>query len=200
MLDLLSKVLSKANLKIAYEKVVRNKGAGGVDKLEVSDLKPYLQANWADIKSKIEAGIYQPQPILGIEIPKPSGGKRLLGVPTVVDRMLQQSVYQILEPIFEPEFSDYSFGFRPHKSAGQAILKAEAFINEGYNYIVDIDLKSFFDLVNQDYLMTLLYRKVKDPLLLRLILKFLHSPIEISGRLQRRRKGVPQGSPIRSCS
>lgn len=196
MQHLISKVLEKQNLKIAYEKVVRNKGVGGVDKLEVSDLKPFLKENWTNLKLQIEQGKYQPQAILGLEIPKSNGKKRLLGIPTVFDRMLQQSVYQVLEPIFEPEFSDYSFGFRPKRSAGQAILQAQKFINQGYNYIVNIDLKSFFDLVNQDFLMTLIYRKVKDPLLLRLILKFLHAPIEISGHLKRRRKGVPQGSPI----
>ena len=196
MENLISKVLDKQNLKIAYEKVVRNKGVGGVDKLEVSDLKAYLKENWYDLKLQIEQGKYQPQAILGVEIPKSNGKKRLLGIPTVFDRMLQQAVYQVLEPIFEPDFSDYSFGFRPRRSAGQAILQAQEFINQGYNHIIDIDLKSFFDLVNQDFLMTLIYRKVQDPLLLRLILKFLHAPIEISGRLKRRRKGVPQGSPL----
>ncbi len=196
MENLISKVLDKQNLKIAYEKVVRNKGVGGVDKLEVSDLKAYLKENWHDLKQQIEQGKYQPRAILGVEIPKSNGKKRLLGIPTVFDRMLQQSVYQVLEPIFEPEFSDYSFGFRPKRSAGQAILQAQEFINQGYNHIIDIDLKSFFDLVNQDFLMTLLYRKVRDPLLLRLILKFLHAPIEISGQLKRRRQGVPQGSPL----
>jgi group II intron reverse transcriptase/maturase len=196
MENLISKVLDIQNLKIAYEKVVRNKGVGGVDKLEVSDLKAYLKENWYDLKLQIEQGKYQPQAILGVEIPKSNGKKRLLGIPTVFDRMLQQAVYQVLEPIFEPDFSDYSFGFRPRRSAGQAILQAQEFINQGYNHIIDIDLKSFFDLVNQDFLMTLIYRKVQDPLLLRLILKFLHAPIEISGRLKRRRKGVPQGSPL----
>lgn len=196
MENLISKVLDKQNLEIAYEKVVRNKGVGGVDKLEVSDLKTYLKENWQNLKKQVERGKYQPRAILGVEIPKSTGKKRLLGIPTVFDRMLQQAVYQVLEPIFEPEFSDYSFGFRPKRSAEQAILQAQEFINQGYNHIIDIDLKSFFDLVNQDFLMTLLYRKVKDPQLLRLILKFLHAPIEISGRLKRRRKGVPQGSPL----
>lgn len=120
----------------------------------------------------------------------------MLGIPTVFDRMIQQSVSQILSPIFEPEFSDFSYGFRPKCNAGQAILQAKEFINSGYNHIIDIDLKSFFDLVNHDFLMTLIHRKVKDAELLKLILKFLRAPIEISGKLHKRRAGVPQGSPL----
>ncbi len=194
--ELITKVLTKENLKTAYETVLRNKGASGVDKMKVSDLKQYLQENWENLKQKLAIGEYQPQPILGIEIPKSSGGTRLLGVPTVFDRMIQQAINQVLQPIFDPEFSDYSFGFRPQRDARQAVLKAQEFINEGYQDIIDIDLKSFFDIVNHDYLMTLLYRKVKDPILLKLILKFLRAPIEISGKLQKRRQGVPQGSPL----
>ena len=196
MEELITRVLTKENLKTAYETVVRNKGVGGVDNMKLSDLKLYLQENWENLKSKLAIGKYQPKAILGIEIPKSSGGKRLLGVPTVFDRMIQQAIHQVLQPIFEPEFSDFSYGFRPRRNAGQAILQAQAFINEGYQDIIDIDLKSFFDIVNHDYLMTLLYRKVKDPILLKLILKYLRSPIEISGKLQKRRQGVPQGSPL----
>jgi group II intron reverse transcriptase/maturase len=196
MEDLFLKVLGKQNLKNAYRKVVGNKGAGGVDKLEVSDLKPFLTKNWKILKEQVKNGKFLPQPILGVEIPKPNGKKRLLGIPTVFDRMLQQAVCQVLVPIFEPLFSDNSFGFRPKRNAGQAVLKAQQFINQGYTHIVDIDLKQFFDLVNHDFLMTLIYRKVKNPLLLSLILKFLQAPIEISGQLRRRRKGVPQGSPL----
>ena len=194
--ELITRVLTKENLKTAYETVVRNKGVGGVDNMKLSDLKLYLQENWGNLKSKLAIGEYQPKAILGIEIPKSSGGKRLLGVPTVFDRMIQQAIHQVLQPIFEPDFSNYSYGFRPRRSAGQAILQAQQFINEGYQDIIDIDLKSFFDIVNHDYLMTLLYRKVKDPILLKLILKFLRAPIEISGKLQKRRQGVPQGSPL----
>ena len=196
MEELITKVLTKENLKTAYETVVKNKGVGGVDKMKLSDLKLYLQENWENLKSKLAIGEYQPNAILGMEIPKSSGGKRLLGVPTVFDRMIQQAIHQVLQPIFEPDFSDYSYGFRPRRNAGQAILQAQEFINEGYQDIIDIDLKSFFDIVNHDYLMTLLYRKVKDPILLKLILKYLRSPIEISGKLQKRCQGVPQGSPL----
>jgi group II intron reverse transcriptase/maturase len=195
-MELLNKVLQRDNLKLAYLNVVRNKGASGVDKVSVNDLQAYLQQYWDRLKTDIETGLYQPQAVLGIEIPKTSGGFRLLGIPTVFDRMMQQTIHQVLSPMFEPEFSDFSYGFRPRRNAGQAVLQAQKFINSGYNQIVDIDLKSFFDMVNHDYLMSLVKRKVKDPLLLRLIWKYLRSPIEISGKLHKRRSGVPQGSPL----
>ena len=195
-MSLLNKVLQKGNLEKAYQNVIRNKGASGVDNLETSLLKGYLQRNWLQLKAEIETGLYHPQAILGIEIPKTSGGKRLLGIPTVFDRMIHQSIHQVLNPMFDPEFSEFSYGFRPKRNAGKAILQAQEYINLGYNQIVDIDLKSFFDKVNHDYLMSLIKRKVKDPMLLKLILKYLRSPIEISGKLHKRRAGVPQGSPL----
>jgi len=195
-MELLNEVLQKDNLKSAYQNVVRNKGASGVDKVSVNDLQSYLQENWNRIKTELEKGSYQPQAVLGIEIPKTNGGTRLLGVPTVFDRMIQQAIQQLLSPMFEPEFSNFSYGFRPKRNAGQAILQTQKYINSGYNQIVDIDLKSFFDMVNHDYLMSLIKRKVKDPLMLRLIWKYLRSPIEISGKLHKRRSGVPQGSPL----
>jgi group II intron reverse transcriptase/maturase len=195
-MSLLDEVLQNDNLKIAYHNVVSNKGAGGVDKVHVSELKAYLHKNWNRLNTEIETGSYQPQAILGIEIPKRSGGARLLGIPTVFDRMIQQAIHQVLSPMFEPEFSDFSYGFRPKRNAGQAILQAQKYINSGYNQIIDIDLKSFFDMVNHDYLMSLLKRKVQDPVLLRLIWKYLRSPIEISGKLHKRLAGVPQGSPL----
>lgn len=195
-MNLLNEVLQNDNLKIAYRNVVSNKGAGGVDKVNVNELQLYLQENWGKLKTEIEIGKYLPQAILGIEIPKRSGGARLLGIPTVFDRMIQQAIHQVLSPMFELEFSDFSYGFRQKCNAGQAILQAQKYINSGYNQIIDIDLKSFFDMVNHDYLMSLLKRKVQDPLLLRLIWKYLRSPIEISGKLHKRRAGVPQGSPL----
>lgn len=195
-MELLKKVLQEDNLKTAYHNVVRNKGSSGVDKVGVSDLKQHLLQNWNRLKTEIESGEYQPQAILGLEIPKRSSGIRLLGIPTVFDRMIQQSVHQVLSPMFEPEFSGFSYGFRPQKNASQAILQAQEYINSGYNQIVDIDLKSFFDTVNHDYLMSLIKCKVKDSLLLRLIWKYLRSPIEISGILHKRRSGIPQGSPL----
>jgi len=195
-MDLLNRILSKENLREAYEQVVRNKGSAGVDGIRIDDLKPYLQEHWDRLKEKLETGTYQPQAILGVKIPKRNGGERLLGIPTTFDRMIQQAIHQELSPLFDPEFSKHSYGFRPGKSATQAILQAQTYINQGYRHIVDIDLKRFFDEVNHDYLMNLIKRKVRDPMVLRLIWKYLRSPMQIDGELQKRRKGVPQGGPL----
>jgi RNA-directed DNA polymerase len=195
-MELLNKILRKENLHTAYENVVRNKGSCGVDGIGTEALKPFLQENWTRLKEELLNNTYRPQAILGIAIPKRSGGKRLLGIPTTFDRMIQQAIHQELSPLFEPDFSAYSYGFRPGKNAGQAILQAQSYINQGYNSIVDIDLKSFFDTVNHDYLMTLIKRKVKDRDLLRLIWRYLRSPIQIEGKLHKRRLGVPQGGPL----
>ena len=193
---MLNRILRKGNLKTAYENVIRNKGSSGVDGIGINDLKPWLQEHWTKLKEELVNGQYYPKAVLGISIPKRSGGERLLGVPTTFDRMIQQAIHQELSPIFDPEFSESSYGFRPGKSAGQAILQVQTYINEGYRWIVDIDLKSFFDEVNHDYLMNLVKRKVNDPQLLRLIWRYLRSPIQIDGKLQKRRKGVPQGGPL----
>jgi len=196
MKDLLTKVLEANNLRTALKSVVRNKGASGVDNLKVSELEPYLKSNWYNLKTKIEKGEYLPKPILGVEIPKKNGSKRLLGIPTVFDRFIQQSINQALQTIFEPEFSVFSYGFRPNRRATDAVLKSQEFINQGYTFIIDIDLRKFFDMVNHDYLMSLIYQKVKDPVLHKLILRFLRAPISLSGVLHKRRQGVPQGSPL----
>lgn len=180
----------------AYRQVVSNKGSAGVDGMSVKELYAYLNKNRTQIESEIRAGKYLPQPILGVEILKNNGKKRLLGIPTVVDRLLQQAVGQILANRFEMEFEDYSYGFRPNRNAQQAVLKAQQYINGGYAHIVDIDLKTFFDEVDHCLLLQLLYRKVKCPLTLRLIRKWMRAPIEIDGKLVKRRKGVPQGSPL----
>jgi RNA-directed DNA polymerase len=195
-MELFNTILNKENLRTAYEQVVRNKGSAGVDGIGIDDLKPYLQEHWGRLKEALEAGTYQPKAVLGVKIPKRNGGERLLGIPTTFDRMIQQAIHQELSPLFDPEFSEYSYGFRPGKSATQAIQQALAYINQGYGYIVDIDLKSFFDEVNHDYLMTLIKRKVRDPLVLRLIWRYLRSPVQIGGKLKKRRKGVPQGGPL----
>ena len=195
-MDLLARILSKENLRAAYEQVVRNKGSAGVDGIRIDDLKPFLQDHWDRLKDALEAGTYQPKAVLGVKIPKRNGGERLLGIPTTFDRMIQQAIHQELSPLFDPEFSEYSYGFRPGKSATQAIQQALTYINQGHRCIVDIDLKNFFDEVNHDYLMTLIKRKVRDPLVLRLIWRYLRSPLEIDGKLQKRRKGVPQGGPL----
>jgi len=181
---------------MAYQQVLSNKGSSGVDGIRTDALKSYLGEHWERLKEELQAGTYQPAAVLGVNIPKRHGGDRLLGIPTTFDRMLQQAIQQELSPLFDPGFSEYSYGFRPGKNATQAILQALTYINQGYGHIVDVDLKRFFDEVNHDYLMQLIKRKVKDPLVLRLIWKYLRSPVQIDGRLQKRRKGVPQGGPL----
>lgn len=193
---MIEKVLNRRNMMRAYRQVVTNKGSAGVDGMPVGELYAYLTENREQLESVIRAGKYFPQPIRGVEIPKSNGKTRLLGVPTVIDRMLQQAVGQVLAVKFEMDFEDYSFGFRPNRNAQQAVLKSLEYINSGYQHIVDIDLKSFFDEVDHCILLQLLYRKVKCPLTLRLIRKWLRAPIQINGKLTKRRKGLPQGSPL----
>jgi len=195
-MELIKQVINRHNMMRALQQVRQNKGSAGVDRMPVSELYDHLTKNRESIEQSLLNGTYLPQPILGVEIPKSNGKTRLLGVPTVVDRMLQQAVGQVLANRFEMEFEDYSYGFRPNKNARQAVLKALEYINNGYQDIVDIDLKSFFDEVDHCILLQLLYRKVKCPLMLRLIRKWLRAPILINGKLVRRRKGVPQGSPL----
>ncbi len=193
---MIEQVLNRRNIMRAYRQVVSNKGSAGTDGMAVTDLYAHLTKNREQLESDIREGKYQPQPILGVEIPKSNGKFRLLGVPTATDRLLQQAVGQVLSIKFEMEFEDYSYGFRPNRNAQQAVLKAQEYINSGYRHIVDIDLKSFFDEVDHCILLQLLYRKVKCPLTLRLIRKWLRAPIQINGKLVKRRKGVPQGSPL----
>jgi group II intron reverse transcriptase/maturase len=189
-------VLSKGNMTNAYYQVLKNKGAAGIDSKPVDDLLPYLKQHWNSIKHHVENGNYQPDPILGVEIPKKNGKTRQLGIPTVVDRLLQQALHQQLSPIFEQDFQRHSYGFRPNRNAHQAVTQALENINDDYQDIVDIDLQRFFDEVSHELLMTLIYRRIKCPLTLKLIRKFLRAPISINGKLVKRRKGVPQGSPL----
>jgi group II intron reverse transcriptase/maturase len=193
---MIEKVLHRGNLLKAYRQVLANKGSAGVDGMPVSKLSEHLQVNQDRIVTAIANGSYLPQAILGVEIPKSNGKKRLLGIPTVTDRLLQQAVSQTIAPLFELEFKEHSYGFRPGRNAHQAVRQAQKNINEGYQHIVDIDLKSFFDEVDHCLLLQLLFRKVKCPLTLRLIRKWLRAPIQVNGRLIKRRKGVPQGSPL----
>ena len=192
----IDKVLNAGNLTQACYEVVRNKGAAGVDKMNVKELKAYLDKNRAGLTEQIRQGCYIPQPIRGKEIPKGNGKMRLLGIPTVIDRMLQQAVSRVIMPQFEYMFSVYSYGFRPERNTLQAVIKSLEYINSGYQYIVDIDLKGFFDEVDHCLLMGLLYRKIKCPRTLQLIRRWLRAPILQDGKLIKRRKGVPQGSPI----
>ena len=181
---------------LACKQVLANKGSAGVDGMGVSELKQHLCVHREAIVTRIINGTYLPQPILGVHIPKSNGKTRLLGIPTVTDRWLQQAVAQTITPLFEFEFNDYSYGFRPNKNAHQCIQQSQQYINDGYQHIVDIDLQSFFDEVDHCLLLQLLYRKVKCPVVLRLIRKWLRAPIVINGKLTQRRKGVPQGSPL----
>jgi len=180
----------------AMRKVQKNHGSAGVDQMPVTKLSELMSIDKEELTAKVRSGKYLPQPILGVEISKGKGKTRLLGIPTVTDRLLQQAVLQIMMARFEFEFPDSSFGFRPNKNVQQAVMKAQGYINDGFQHIVDIDLKTFFDEVDHRYLLQLIYRKVKCHETLRLIRKWLRSPIQIKGKLVKRRKGVPQGSPL----
>ena len=193
---MIEKVVNRANMRKAYQQVLSNKGSAGVDGMGVKELLNHLEINRDKIAGALREGIYLPQPILGVSIPKGNGKTRLLGIPTVTDRLLQQAVHQVIMPLFEVEFKAHSYGFRPNRNALQAVQQAQRNINEGYQHIVDIDLKSFFDEVDHCILLQLLYSKVKCPKTLRLIRKWLRVPILIEGKLTKRRKGVPQGSPL----
>jgi len=181
---------------LAYKQVLANKGSAGVDGMQVSELKQHIRQEGEAIVLSIIKGTYLPQPILGVSISKGNGKTRLLGIPTVTDRWLQQAVAQAIAPLFEFEFKEHSYGFRPNKNAHQCIQQGQQYIHEGYQHIVDIDLKSFFDEVDHCLLLQLLYGKVKCIITLRLIRKWLRAPIMINGKLTKRRKGVPQGSPL----
>ena len=193
---MIEQILKGKNMRNACKQVMSNKGSAGVDGITVKELPQYLKSNWKDLCARIRSGQYFAQAILGVEIPKENRNKRLLGIPTVADRLLQQAVHQAISPMFEVEFTESSYGFRPNRNAHQAILQAQKYIHEGCNHIVDIDLKSFFDEVDHEILLGLLFRKVKCPVTLRLIRQWLRAPIEINGELIKRRKGVPQGSPL----
>src|SRR5690554_2380290 len=189
-------VLNRKNLYKAYRQVVRNKGSAGVDGMKVTELFSYLESNRDRIATSILNHTYVPEPIRGVEIPKSNGKTRLLGVPTAVERWLQQAVSQVLMTKYELTFEEFSYGFRPEKNIHKAVTQALKNINDGYQDIVDIDLKGFFDEVDHSILLQFIYRRVKCPTTLRLIRKWLRAPIQINGKLHRRRKGVPQGSPI----
>lgn len=193
---MIEQILTRKNLLQAMHQVQKNHGSAGVDHMPVPKLSELLAIDKEELTEKVRNGKYLPQPILGVEIPKGKGKTRLLGIPTVTDRLLQQAVLQVITARFEYGFSDSSFGFRPKRSVQQAAMKAQGYINEGFQYIVDIDLQTFFDEVDHCYLMQLLYRKIKCRETLRLIRKWLRSPIQIDGKLVKRKKGVPQGSPL----
>ena len=193
---MIKQLTTRRILNVAYIQVHRNKGGCGVDGIRVDELKSVFQTRGSMYVERIKVGRYQPSPILGIEIPKSNGSTRLLGIPTVIDRVFQQALHQVMQPFFEKDFQQYSYGFRPRRNANQAVTQSLLNINSGYKHIVDIDLKSFFDEVEHYVLLELIYKKIKCKHTLKLLRQFLRAPISIDGRLQKRRKGVPQGSPL----
>ena len=194
--DLMEQVCKRQNLKVAYYRVMKNKGAAGVDGMVVTQFKDHLQRHWPLIKEKLLAGSYIPQPIRQVEIPKPQGGERLLGIPTLTDRLIQQAMHQVLSPIFEATFSDSSYGYRKGRSAHDAVKAAKAYISDGRPMVVDIDLEQFFDHMNHNVLMDRVARKVRDKRVLKLIRRYLKAGVMIGGVCSPRTKGAPQGGPL----
>ena len=189
-------VVERNNLWRAYERVMSNKGAPGVDGLTVADFKAWLQQHWPAVKAALLAGEYVPRAVRKVEIPKPNGGVRLLGIPTVLDRLIQQALLQVLQPEFETGFSDHSYGFRPGRNAWQAVQRAQGYIREGRRWVVDLDLEKFFDRVNHDILMSRVARKVKDDRILKLIRRYLEVGTMADGIATARAEGTPQGGPL----
>jgi RNA-directed DNA polymerase len=194
--ELWEQVWRRENLTAALKRVESNGGAPGNDGMTVSDLRGYLKENWLEIRAALESETYKPGPVRRVEISKPDGGVRLLGIPSVIDRLLQQAIAQVLTPIFERKFSPQSYGFRPGRSAHQAIQKAQEYTQEGYEWVVDIDLEKFFDRVNHDMLMARVAREVKDKRVLKLIRAYLESGVMVNGVVMETEEGTPQGGPL----
>ena len=196
MSELLEKILSDENIQLAQKRVYSNKGAGGVDGVTVQELAEYMQENWTRIRQEIRERKYRPQPVLRVEIPKESGGVRKLGIPSVVDRVIEQAITQVLSPIWEPMFHEHSYGFRPGRKCEQAIIQLLEYFNEGYTWIVDIDLEKFFDNVPQDRLMSLVNRVIHDGDVESLIRKYLKAGVMINGKYEETEIGTPQGGNL----
>lgn len=194
--DLMSKICSLNNLRRAYKQVKRNKGSAGTDGMTVDDMHEYFKTHIERLRRELLEGSYRPQPVRGVKIPKAGGGERQLGIPTIVDRVIQQAISQILEEIYDPTFSNSSYGFRRNKGAHEALKQASAYVKEGRIWVVDLDLEKFFDRVNHDILMSRLARRIGDKTLLRLIRRYLETGIMQDGVSQRREEGTPQGSPL----
>lgn len=196
-MELMEAVVGRENMMTALRRVKSNKGSAGVDDVSVEELDDFLREHWPRIKEELLEGRYIPSPVRKVEIPKPGGkGMRQLGIPTVLDRLIQQALHQVLQPIFEPDFSDHSYGFRLGRSAHDAVRQARAYVAEGRRWVVDMDLERFFDRVNHDILMSRIARKVKDKRVLRLIRKYLRAGIMDDGLVQQRTEGTPQGGPL----
>ena len=194
--SLMAAVVERENMFRALKRVRSNKGAAGVDGMTVDELPTWLKHHWVMIRSKLLAGSYKPRAVRSVAIPKPDGGERILGIPTVVDRLIQQAISQVLTPIFDPHFSEESYGFRPARDAKQAVRKAQSYQHEGKRWVVDLDLEKFFDVVNHDILMQSLRVRVNDSVLLKLIGRYLRSGVMEGGVVSQRQKGTPQGGPL----
>src|SRR5258705_2416191 len=193
---LMEEVWARENLVKAWKRVRRNKGSPGVDGKTIDDTKDYLREHWPSIRSQLLEGTYQPQPVKRVEIPKPDGGIRKLGVPCVVDRLIQQAMLQVLQERWDPTFSEHSYGFRPGHSAHQAVAQAQRYVAEGYNVVVDLDLEKFFDRVNHDCLMARVASRISDKRVLKLIRAFLNACVMEDGLVLPADEGTPQGGPL----
>src|SRR5436853_2421724 len=193
---LMEAICDSDNIEAALRAVVRNKGAPGVDGITVRRLPGILKARWPEIEEQLLQGRYQPQPVRRVRIPKPAGGTRNLGIPTVIDRVIQQAVLQRLQPLWDPTFSEHSYGFRPGRSAQQAVAQAQAYVTEGHQFVVDIDLAKFFDRVNHDKLMARVAVRITDRRVLRLIRSYLTAGVLNNGLFETSREGTPQGGPL----
>lgn len=193
---MLERILSRENLILALKRVERNKGSHGVDGMPVQNLRAHIMEHWLTIREQLETGTYYPQPVRRVEIPKPNGGVRKLGIPTVLDRFIQQAIAQVLTTIYDPTFSEHSYGFRPNRRGHDAVREARSYIKDGYRWVIDIDLEKFFDKVNHDRLMRTLSKRVKDPRVLKLIRRYLQAGIMEDGLVRPNVEGTPQGGPL----
>ena len=194
--DLMEQAVEPGNVQRALKAVERNRGAPGIDRMQTSQLRGHLEKHWASIRSKLLSGTYTPAPVRRVQIPKPNGGKRKLGIPTVLDRLVQQLLLQVMTPIYEPQFSDSSYGFRPGRSAHDAVRRARQYVREGKTWVVDLDIARFFDRVNHDILMGRIAQTIRDKRVLRLIGKYLRGGVMVEGVVIRMEQGTPQGGPL----
>ena len=194
--DLLGQVLARENLALAWKRVKSNRGSAGVDGLTIQATAEYLKTHWSQIKETLQNGSYRPQPVRRVQIPKSGGGMRELGIPTVTDRLIQQALLQVLQPLIDPTFSEHSYGFRPGRRAHDAVLSARRYVQEGYRVVVDVDLEKFFDRVNHDVLMDRLAKRIDDKPVLRLIRRYLNAGVMGNGIVMERYEGTPQGGPL----
>ncbi len=194
--QLMEQVVARGNVRVALARVRENRGSPGVDGMTVEELPQYLMAHWEEVRAQLIDGTYQPKAVLRREIPKQGGGVRELGIPCVLDRLIQQAILQVLQPRFDSSFSEHSYGFRPGRSAHDAVLRAQRYVEEGRRWVVDVDLEKFFDRVNHDVLMGRLVRRVSDTRLVRVIRRYLNAGMMANGVVMERHEGTPQGGPL----